>query len=285
MSSLSLPSTVTVSFWTFVSLIFCLVCFLPPCHLFSAFCLALLSPLLFSGFCCLFFFPNLPPVPSIFTCLWLPPPAYVLLFLYFSGPLPFFVGRRWNLGDQWREYQGHEACTSYRAHQEWRPARPSGAQEGWRLGAWIWWVNLRKHSLLPHLHALSQGTPSGWWWVEEGRTILPSQDPSPIPGTNPPGRGRGLMVLGVFLVEVAAGLWDFWGSAGVEVLLWVLLPPPAVTCTQFSCHSAVTVHLLATEQKHCAGTLQKGGGSVSVLQWKEKLVWLTRIVKINVFCG
>lgn len=110
---------------------------------------------------------------------------------------------------------------------------------------------------------MSQGTPSGRWWVEEGRTILSSQDPSPIPGTNPPGRGRGLMVLGVFLVEVAAGLWDFWGSAGVEVLLWVLLPP-AVTCTQFSCHSAVTVHPLATEQRHYAGTLQKGGGSVSV---------------------
>lgn len=53
----------------------------------------------------------------------------------------------------------------------------------------------------------------------------------------------------------------FWGGAGVEVLLWVLLPPPAVTCSQFPCHPAVTFHLLATEQKHSAGTLQKGGGS------------------------
>lgn len=38
-------------------------------------------------------------------------------------------------------------------------------------------------------------------------------------------------------------------------------PPPAVTCSQFPCHPAVTFHLLATEQKHSAGTLQKGGGS------------------------
>lgn len=28
-----------------------------------------------------------------------------------------------------------------------------------------------------------------------------------------------------------------------------------------SCHLAVTFHLLGTEQKHSAGTLQEGGGS------------------------
>lgn len=52
------------------------------------------------------------------------------------------------------------------------------------------------------------------------------------------------------------------GAAGAAPVGAV--PPPALTCTQFSCHSAVTVHLLATEQKH-SGTLQKGGGSLSVL--------------------
>lgn len=248
---------------------------------------------LFSGFRCLSLFPSdLPLLPSISTChcvslVCLPPFGFLLLSLSF---LVFFlsVGRRWNLGDQWREHQGHEARESHRAYQEWRPARPSGAQEGWRLCARIWWVNLRKHSLLPHLHALSQGTPSGRWWVEGERTILPSQDPSPIPGTNPPGRGRGLVWC--WCLSGGGHSWPlgFWGEAGVKVLLWVLLPPPAVTCSQFPCHPAVTFHLLATEKKHSAGTLQKGGGSdfsASMNTETVYRVWMTRVVKVNVSCG
>lgn len=97
-----------------------------------------------------------------------------------SGHPPFIPGWRRDPGNQRREHQGNEARTSYRAHQERRAPRPSGAQEGRRLGARIWWVNLRKHSLLPNLHALTRGTPVGRAVV--GRTVFPSQDPSPVPG-------------------------------------------------------------------------------------------------------
>lgn len=39
----------------------------------------------------------------------------------------------------------------------------------------------------------------------------------------------------------------------------------SVTCSQFPCHPAVTFHLLASERKPSAGTLQNGGGpNVSV---------------------
>lgn len=74
--------------------------------------------------------PLLPPHHSIFTChslTLLYPPTF---FLSWSPSIFYPVGRRRNLGDQWREHQGHEARASHRAHQEWRPARPSGAQEG-----------------------------------------------------------------------------------------------------------------------------------------------------------
>lgn len=103
----------------------------------------------------------------------------------------FSAGRWWNLGDQWREHKGNEARAGHQAHQEWRPTRPSGAQEGRWLCSRIWWVNLRKHSILPHLHTLSQGTPSGRWWVggEKGkelnyptRTLHPSLGQAPAAG-------------------------------------------------------------------------------------------------------
>lgn len=55
-------------------LLCCLLCF------FLAFAISFFSPI---------YLPYLPSSPV--TCLWLPPPAYVLLFLYFSGPLPFFL--------------------------------------------------------------------------------------------------------------------------------------------------------------------------------------------------
>lgn len=87
---------------------------------------------------------------NVYLCLM----HFFHFFFFLSCSSSFFVGWRWNPGDQWWEYQGHEACASYWAHQEWRATRPSGAQEGWRISARIWWVNLRKHSLLPNLHAL-----------------------------------------------------------------------------------------------------------------------------------
>ncbi len=285
-------SAVTVSLWTFVPLIFPRVYFIPHCHLFSAICLALLSPLLFSAFAVSSSPSDLPILSSIFTChcvSLLHLPLFDFLHLFFSFPVLFLsLGWGWNLGNQWREHQGDEARASYRAHQEWRPTRPSGAQEGWRLGAWIWWVNLRKHSLLTHLHALSQGTPSGRWWVEGGRTILPSQDPSPIPGTNPPGSGRGLVALWCLSGGGHSWALGFWRGAVVEVLLWVLSPLPAVTCSQFPCHPAVTFHLLATEQKHSAGTLQKSAGCDFIASMTTQTVyrvWMTRVVKSNVSCG
>lgn len=261
-----------------------LSCILPH-HLFSAYCLVLLSPL------------PLLALLSHLTPIYLPfPPSspvtlYLLLGSFLppfslSGPIPcfFFLGWRWNLGDQWREYERHETCTSYRTNQEWRPARPSGAQEGWRLGAWIWWVNLRKHSLLTHLHALSLGTPSGRWWVEEGRTILPSQDPLPIPETNPP--GRGLMVLSFFLVEGCAGLWFFClfvclligggGAAGAA-------PVGAVAS---SCSPALSFHVIPLSlftfwplSKSTLELYRKVVGLFKCFLWQPKLVWLTRIVK------
>lgn len=100
------------------------------------------------------------------------PPTIFFPPLVFSTllPSPLPPGWRRNPGDQRREHQRYEARSGHRAHQEWRPPSPSGAQEGWRLCAWIWWVNLRKHSLLTHLHTLSQGAPSRWWWVEGART-------------------------------------------------------------------------------------------------------------------
>lgn len=73
------------------------------------------------------------------------------------------------------------------------------------------------------------------------------------------------------------------GAAGAAPV--VLLPPPAVTHTQFSCHSAVTVHLLATKQKHSAGTFQNGGGSVSVLPVTTKTGSTDQISEISVSRG
>lgn len=141
-----------------LNLIFLLVYLLPSSHLFSfAPRLALRSPPLIWA----------PAVSHL--SLWFTSSLFHFhLSLLPPPPVSFPLGRRRNLGDQRREHQGHEARASHRAHQEWRPASPSGAQEGWRLCAWIWWVNLRKHSLLAHLHTLSQGTLKrlvvGWRW-------------------------------------------------------------------------------------------------------------------------
>lgn len=61
-------------------------------------------------------------------------------------------------------------------------------------------------------------------------------------------------------MEVTTGLFYFFvvvgwrGGAGS-------VARPAFACSVFPCHPAVTFHLLATEQKHPGGTLQRGGGS------------------------
>uniref|UniRef100_A0A7N8WZZ4 Membrane-associated guanylate kinase, WW and PDZ domain-containing protein 1 n=1 Tax=Mastacembelus armatus TaxID=205130 RepID=A0A7N8WZZ4_9TELE len=68
------------------------------------------------------------------------------------------------------------------------------------------------------------------------RTKSPSQHPSPIPGTNPSGRGSGVSFLSLFLVEVTLGLWDFRGGAGVE-----LAPVGAVAP---SCCHLLSVHVI-----------------------------------------
>lgn len=87
------------------------------------------------------------------------------------------------------------------------------------------------------------------------RTLHPSL------GQAPQGGGGGCSVLGVFLVEVTPGLWDFGGSGGGGAV--------APSCCHLLCFHvipvAVTSHLLAAEQKHSAGTL-KLLGLVSVLQ-------------------
>lgn len=155
--------------------------------------------------------------------LHLPPPS-------FCGHPPFIPGRRRDPGNQRREHQGNEACARHRAHQEWWAPRPPGAQEGRRLGARIWWVNLRKHSLLPNLHAVIQGERllDGRWREElnfNPRTLHPSLDTSSWEGGGGGGRG------GWFLVVV---------SKVRRGGLLVPSPPPAPTCTEFSCHSHVS---------------------------------------------
>lgn len=68
--------------------------------------------------------------------------------------LHFFIGWRWDPGDQWGEHQGHEARPCHWTDQKRWPKSPPGPKEGGRLGARIWWVNLREHPLLPCLHTL-----------------------------------------------------------------------------------------------------------------------------------
>lgn len=260
---------------------------LPTVTCFFAFCLAPLSPLFFCLLLSLLFPSDLPLLPSIITChsvslLRLPP---------LSSSFSFFpsAGRRWNPGDQWRKHQGHEARESHRAHQKRGPARPSGAQEGWRLCAWIWWVNLRKHSLLPHLHALSQGTPSGRWWVKGGRTILPSQDPSPIPGTHPPGRGRGLVGLGcLFWWRSPAGLWDFFGGEQGWRCTCGCCRPPLLLSPALSFH-VIPLSLFTfwpLSKSTLLGLYRKVVGLIVSALIKTETVyrdWMSRLVKINVW--
>lgn len=270
------PPAVTVSLWTSVAshLSSCVLSF-PTVTCFFTFCLAPLSPLFFSRLLPSLLFPSdLPLLPSIITChsvslLRLPP----LASSFSSFPS---AGRRWNPGDQWREHQGHEARESHWAHQKRGPARPSGAQEGWRLCAWIWWVNLRKHSLLPHLHALSQGTPSGRWWVKGGRTILPSQDPSPIPGTHPPGRGRGLVGLGCLSGgghPLGFGIF-LGGRQGWRCTCGCCRPPPSSCCHLLSvsmssrCHFSPSGHWA---KALCWDFTERWWVWLSVLRLKQKL--------------
>lgn len=62
--------------------------------------------------------------------------------------------------------------------------------------------------------------------------------------------------------------------------LLVPSPPPAVTCTEFSCHSALTFHLLGTEQKRCWDFfffLERWWASFSENKQKKKK--LTTVVK------
>lgn len=113
----------------------------------------------------------------------------------------------------------------------------------------------------------SRPEPGDTQWTvvgQRGKNYITLPGPLTHPWDTPTREGEGVGWSWVsFLVEVTRwALGFFWGGAGVEVHLRVLPPPPpAVTCSQFPCHPAVTFHLLATEQKHSAGTLQKGGGS------------------------
>lgn len=114
-----------------------------------------------------------------------------------SGHPPFIPGWRRDPRNQRREHQGNEARTCHRAHQERRAPRPSSAQEGRRLGARIWWVNLRKHSLLPNLHAVIQGERllDGRWREElhfPPRTLHLSLETSSGEGEGFVGLGGGL---------------------------------------------------------------------------------------------
>lgn len=85
--------------------------------------------------CVALLFPLLPPSdlhlpPSIFTCQSASLVSHFFALLPSSCPFhpsPVFPGWRWNPGDQRREHQRYEARPGHRAHQERRPARPSGA--------------------------------------------------------------------------------------------------------------------------------------------------------------
>lgn len=156
-------------------------------------------------------------------------------FFFLSCSSPVFVGWRWNPGDQWWEYQGHEACASYWAHQEWRPTRPSGAQEGWRLSARIWWVNLRKHSLLPNLHALI------WNRLVDGgggKNYTALLGPSTHPWDKSSRDGEEFDGHGCLSGGGHCWAMGFWGGGQQEwrCSCWSCCPS-AETCTQFSCHS------------------------------------------------
>lgn len=78
----------------------------------------------------------------------------------------------------------------------------------------------------------------------------------------------------LFVVEVTPWAFGISGeSRGLRVAPVGAVAPPAVTCSQFPCHLAVTFHLLGTEQKHSAGTLQEGGGSDFSATWKKTNVY------------
>lgn len=83
--------------------------------------------------------------------LFLPEYAlYLLILSWFS----YLSGWRWDLGDQWREHQGHEARPRHWTDQKRWPKSPPGPKEGRWLRARIWWVNLREHPILPCLHPM-----------------------------------------------------------------------------------------------------------------------------------
>lgn len=113
-----------------------------------------------------------------------------------------------------------------------------------------------------------------------GRTVFPpSQDPSPIPGHVLRGGGGGicwfLVVVSDLRAAVGVGVGGGGGLPGAGVPPPPL--PPALTCTEFSCHSALTFHLLGTEQKRCWDfffffflIFQKVVGLLSVLKITKK---------------
>lgn len=101
---------------------------------------------------------------------------------------------------------------------------------------------------LPSSHP-ERGTLCGRWWVEGERTKSTFQHPSPIPGTNPPGRGRGRrLVVSLFLVEVTSGLWYFVRGVGTEEAAPVGAVAPAPCCRPLSvsmsprCHFSPSGH-------------------------------------------
>lgn len=81
-------------------------------------------------------------------------------YLFTHSVSVLLSGWRWDLGNQWREHQGHEARPRHRTDQKRWAKSPPGPKEGRRLRAGIWWVNLREHPILPCLHPL-RSPPDG----------------------------------------------------------------------------------------------------------------------------
>uniref|UniRef100_A0A8C2Z2J0 Membrane-associated guanylate kinase, WW and PDZ domain-containing protein 1 n=1 Tax=Cyclopterus lumpus TaxID=8103 RepID=A0A8C2Z2J0_CYCLU len=79
-------------------------------------------------------------------------------------------------------------------------------------------------------HPVDGGGSKGKELYYPPRTLHPSL------GQTHQGGGRGWLVLGLFLVEVTTGLWDFFFRGGGGGVVEQVAPPPAVTCSHCPCH-------------------------------------------------
>uniref|UniRef100_A0AAQ4RIX7 Membrane-associated guanylate kinase, WW and PDZ domain-containing protein 1 n=1 Tax=Gasterosteus aculeatus aculeatus TaxID=481459 RepID=A0AAQ4RIX7_GASAC len=105
----------------------------------------------------------------------------------------------------------------------------------------------------------ARGHPVNGGGSKGERTILPSEDPFTRPWDKPTREGEAVSVSRVsFWWRSRLGFFIFlwWWCGGGGRGLSPVLRSPALCF-----HPAVTFHLLATEQKHPGGTLQRGGGS------------------------